>query len=140
MNAQYTEGKYAKAFTSIDLLISLVVLAILTCLAYPAYTAHLRKGHRMQAKAILMETAQYMERYYATHNTYVGARVEAVSNVSPKHSGRTQARYRIAFASTPTASTFMLQALPVNAQKADPCGILSINELGAKQAASEACW
>ena len=123
-----------------DLLISFVVLAILASLAYPAYTAHLRRAHRTTAKAILMETAQYLERYHATHQTYVGARVEAVSRVSPKTADESQVRYRIRFAEEPTASSFMLEAIPVNAQQADECGALSVSHLGEQGAQKATCW
>lgn len=127
-------------FTLIDLLIACIILAILAAIAYPTYAGHLRKAHRTDAKTILLETAQYMERYYSTHNTYAGASVDAISAVCPKGADASRARYHLSFANTPTASAFTLQAVPVNGQEADPCGILTVNQLGAHTPGMAGCW
>ncbi|RJX33294.1 MAG: type IV pilin protein [Oxalobacter sp.] len=126
--------------TLLEILISLAILSILAAIAYPSYVAHLRKAHRNDAKVVLMETVQYLERYYATHNTYVGAQVNAVSDVSPKNADLSQAKYRIRFIVEPTATTYSLQASPVNAQEADECGVLSVDQLGSKTARRIDCW
>ena len=42
-------------------------------IALPSYRNAMLKGNRADAKAVLMESAQYMERYFTTNNTYVGA-------------------------------------------------------------------
>lgn len=127
-------------FTLIDLLIACVVLAILAAIAYPSYASHVRKAHRAEAKAILLETAQYMERYHVTHNTYADARVDAVSATSPKGADMSRARYHIRFVGVPDIMTFTVQALPVNGQEVDECGVLTVDQLGARTARVAGCW
>ena len=85
----------AAGFTLIELMIALAVLAILAGIGYPSYTAYMRKAARTEAKAILMETAQNLERYYTTNNTYDGATVS--STVSPKGASGSAVRYRISW-------------------------------------------
>ena len=129
-----------RGFTLIDLLIACVVLAILAAIAYPSYASHVRKAHRADAKAILLETAQYLERHHVTHNTYAGARVDAVSAVSPKGATGARVKYHLRFAGEPDAMTFTLQATPVNGQEVDACGTLSVDHLGAQTADVAGCW
>lgn len=127
-------------FMLIDLLIAIVVLAILASIAYPTYAEHLRKTHRAEAKVILMESVQYMERYYAIHNTYVGARVDAISSVSPKGAHASHAKYQISFMEKPTLTTYTLQAIPLNGQQKDSCGALTVNQLGTQTSSTSFCW
>ncbi len=51
----------------------MVIIAILTAIAVPAYQSHVTKTNRSAAKSCLSEYAQYMERFYTTKLTYVGA-------------------------------------------------------------------
>jgi type IV pilus assembly protein PilE len=124
----------------IDLLIAFVILAVLISIAYPSYASHMRKAHRTEAKAVLMETVQYMERYYTTHNTYVGAKPSAISATAPRNAESERARYLITFADDPTATTYTLQATPVNVQTNDECGTLTVNHLGSKMPFEKPCW
>jgi type IV pilus assembly protein PilE len=115
----------ARGFSIIELLVALVIFAILGAIALPAYQQQMRKGARSEVKAIMLETAQYMERYYTTNKTYVGG--QPLSLVSPKASTGSGIRYNISWNVTPTAGppeTYTLQAVPVNAQAADICTLL----------------
>ncbi len=137
---RFLRRRHTSGFTLIDLLIACVVLAILAAVAYPSYASHVRKAHRADAKTILLETAQYMERYHAMHSTYVGARVDAVSAVAPKNAEAARVKYHISFVDEPTAMRFTLQAAPVNGQEADNCGTLTVDQLGALTPRLQGCW
>lgn len=129
-----------RGFTLIELMVAVAVFAILAAVAYPSYQQYVRKAARSEAKAVLMETAQYMERYYTTNNTYVGATVATVSNKSPKGATGSAIRYNISFTADPTAGAFTLQAVPANGQVSDSCGTLTLAHTGATTPTTVGCW
>ena len=51
-----------KGFTLIELMIVVAVVGILTAVAYPSYAEYVRRGHRADAKAGLLQAQQWMER------------------------------------------------------------------------------
>jgi type IV pilus assembly protein PilE len=125
-------------FTLIELMITVAVLGVLAAIAIPNYQQYIIRGNRADAKAILMEAAQYMERYYTTNNTYVGATV--LSAVSPKGASATSKKYDITFSSGPTATTFTIKAETANSQDNDTCGDLTISNTGAQTPTTAGCW
>ena len=125
-------------FTSIELLIVMVIIGILLTIAIPSFMSQMRKGNRTDAKAIMMETAQFMERYYTTNRTYVGATV--LNATTPKGASGSGIKYNISFSVAPAASVYALQAVPANAQASDTCGTLTLSNTGAQTAATANCW
>jgi len=130
--------KPGSGFTLIELMIVVAVIGILATIAYPSYMEYVRKAARGEAKAILLETAQYLERFNTTNGTYAGAAV--VSSVSPKLAAGGAVRYNISFSGAATATAYTLQAVPANAQAADSCGTLTLNQAGVRTAATGNCW
>ena len=131
-------GRRAHGFTLIELMIAIVIVGILAAIALPVYQQYVLRTHRTEAKAILMETAQFLERYYTTNHTYVGAAV--LSGVSPKGASGAGVRYTIAFSAGPTASAYTLRAVPANAQTSDACGALTLSNTGAQTPTTLGCW
>jgi type IV pilus assembly protein PilE len=125
----------ARGFTLVEVMIVVVIIGILASIAYPSYQQYVLRAARAEAQAILMETAQFMERYHTTNNSYTGAALP--SNVSPKTG---TVRYNISFSSVPTDTTYTVQAVPTGAQAADACGTLTIDHTGATGAAGSDCW
>ncbi|WP_198338995.1 type IV pilin protein [Lysobacter capsici] len=127
-------------FTLIELMIVVAIVAILTSLAYAAYTQQIIKSRRATATACLMGQVQYMERYYTTRFTYAGAAV-------PNSACVTELNDFYTFGSTIAASTYTLRAIPRGAQASGDgkCMTLSIDDRGIKGKSGSAasvldCW
>jgi type IV pilus assembly protein PilE len=119
-------------FTLIELMIVVAIIGILASIAYPSYTAYIQRGYRANAKTVLLEAAQFLERYRSANFKYVGASGNAPSlpsqlQVSPNTG---TARYTVAV-SAATASSFTLTATPSGWTDAD-CGNLTLTNLGGK--------
>jgi type IV pilus assembly protein PilE len=127
-----------KGFTLIELMITVAIIGILAAIAYPSYTQYVLRANRAEAEAILMENAQFMERYFTTNNTYAGANVP--STVSPKGASGTAVKYDITPATVTTATAFTLTATPANSQTADTCGTLTLSNTGVQSPSTAGCW
>jgi type IV pilus assembly protein PilE len=57
-------------FTLIELLISIGIVAILSAVAFPSYTNHVRRGHLAEAAAALATLRVSLEQYYQDHRRY----------------------------------------------------------------------
>jgi len=62
--------KKQKAFTLIEVMIVVVIVAILAAIAVPSYQDSIRKTRRADAKEALMRIAALQERYFFTNNKY----------------------------------------------------------------------
>ncbi len=129
-----------KGVTLIELMIVVVVVAILTAIAYPSYRAQVMRSHRSDAKVALERLAQSAERCYtnAVPKTYVGC----ASAVTASESGY----YSIAF--NGTTNSFSLTATAVGGQLSDTeCRTFVLTNVNLKTAftatavdSSAACW
>jgi len=94
--------KTQRGFTLIELMMALVVVAILTAIALPAYTSYIIRGNVPEATANLATKQVQMEQWFQDNRTYIGA--PACNNLTPP--GKT-----FDFSCTvQTATTFTLQA------------------------------
>ena len=59
-----------QGFTLIELMIVVAVVAILSSIAYPSYTEYVRRGHRAEARAGLLQGQQWLERAATATGTY----------------------------------------------------------------------
>lgn len=66
-------GSGAGGFTLVEVMIALVIVGVLAALAYPSYLSHVSKTRRLDCGAVLVDFGNAMERFFAVHNTYVGA-------------------------------------------------------------------
>jgi type IV pilus assembly protein PilE len=119
-------------FTLIELLVAIAIVAILATVAVASYQDHIRRSARADAKAVLMEAAGFMERYYTTNGRYT-----TNAGGAPELTGLTQspkdgpARYTIAVSAV-TAQSYTLTATPTGAQVGDVCGELTLTHTGVK--------
>ncbi len=62
--------KYMRGVTLLELMIVVVIISILTAIAYPNYREYVIRAKRTEAKAALLQIATNQERFYLQNNTY----------------------------------------------------------------------
>ena len=60
-----------RGFTLIEMMIVVVVIGILSAIAYPSYVRYVIKSKRTECRAIIMQVMQQQERFYTQQNTYL---------------------------------------------------------------------
>lgn len=143
-------------FTLIELMIIVVIIGILASIAYPSYTQYVQRANRAEARSILLENAQILERNYTTANRYDAINFDgtggapAIIGQSPKPVST--AKYNIAVntatqiagACATAGQCFMLTATPTGNMAGDACGNLRLDDSGARDATgalgTAACW
>ena len=130
-----------EGFTLIELMIVVAVLGILASIAYASYQNNVINSRRAAAAACLMESAQFMERYYTTNLKYTGATlpVQACATDLAVH-------YTFSPNGAFTDTTYSVQATPQGQQntKDTKCKILRLDQKGTKTITGtgsvKECW
>jgi type IV pilus assembly protein PilE len=129
-------------FSLIEVLVVTALVALLAALAYPSYAEHVARARRAEARATLMEAAQYMERYYSARGSYEAATLPQRLQASPP--GAASPSYTLTVTVDPGGGGYTLSAQPLSNAR-DPCGELSLTHTGVRARAgeglsNEACW
>ncbi|MCB1690880.1 MAG: type IV pilin protein [Halioglobus sp.] len=122
--------KPTSGFTLIELMMVIVIVAVLTMIAYPAYQSFTVKANRAEAQSYLMDVAQKQQLYFNDTRTY--AADEAELNVTTPE--RVASNYVVTFDITtmPLPAVFAIIATPKSGTRQDGDGVLSIQNTGEK--------
>lgn len=140
-----TKLRSQAGFTLIELMITVVVVAILAAIAFPSYTKYVARGNRSEGQAMLNDAAARMERYSAQNNGYT-TDITKLGFSNPQLSPQKYYALTLSTDSTQTNSTkYKFLATPQNGQANNDtdCLILSIDETGLKTATgplATTCW
>jgi type IV pilus assembly protein PilE len=154
----------SKGFTLIELLIVVAIVGILTAIAYPSYAEHINKGKRAEARALLLQSQTWMERFYTQNQRYdqntAGTATTdatlfpAAFNFSPISADASTANYRFTLVLTAgNPNVYSITATQLNTMANDRCGTFVVTNTGARgntgfsttafadaAAAARECW
>jgi len=139
-----TMFKRQPGFTLVELMVTVAIIGILSAIAYPSYTQYVFRANRAEARAILLESVQFLERNYTTANRYdqtsAGAAFVLPYLTSPK-AGTAKYNITVAYGAAP-AQTFTLSATPTGVMATDTCGIYTLDNTGIQGSGGTMteCW
>ena len=131
---------YMRGVTLMELMIVVVVIGILTAIAYPSYRQYVAKAKRNEAKSCLLQIATLQERYYLQNATYTSDMTKLGFPVGSNFT--TDSGSYICTVNAASASAFSATATYQNADaEADKCATFSIDGAGAKTSTPfDDCW
>lgn len=123
-----------QGFTLIELMIVVAVVGILSAIAYPSYTEYVRRGHRADARAGLLQAQLWMERAATATGVYPTTLPDTLT-----WSADASKRYTIGFANGNSSGAFTLTAAPKSPgpQASDKCGTYTLTNTGLRGAAGK---
>lgn len=138
------------AFSLIELLIVIMIIAVLSAIAYPSYQKYVLKAHRSDAKSSLMKLAVAQEKFYNQNLSYSDDLVSAdgLNNLSSiTTNGFYQLTVTIKTYGVDGEDSFSFNATAINGQTNDnECAQLTINNLNQRQGYTDKgvlnnrCW
>jgi type IV pilus assembly protein PilE len=131
-----------RGFTLLELMITVVVVAILAAIAIPSYVSAMQQSRRSDATSALTGAAGQMERYFTEQGTYATATLGS-SSTSVYPSTSQNGYYNLSLTNL-TATSYTLNAAPTGVQADDPCGSYTYTDQGVKGATGSPgvanCW
>ena len=135
--------RWNNGFTLIELMIVVAIIAILAGIGYPMYTDQVIRGKRSEGRALLVDTAARLERYFSDNNKYATA-----TNTIPTGAGilttSENGHYTLTITVATPFQTYTLNATPATFSDAE-CGVLTLTQSGQKGEGGTAtdikkCW
>lgn len=145
-----------KAFTLIELMVVVVIIGILAGIAYPNYQESVMKSRRSDAKGVLLNLANTMERHFTEVNSYcdaaAGGAAVAGCGTATEDTGtpsifsvpaETASYYNVTISAV-APNSYTLSAAPIGVQGSDKCGTLTLTHTGVKNNSAglsqSQCW
>ena len=105
-------ARRVRGFTLIEIMITVVIIAILSAVAWPSYENYVRRGHRSAAQTFMLTIAARQEQYLLTNRSYA-ATTAALNLTEPTE---TNGRYTFAVANPGGATTYLITATAIGNQ------------------------
>ena len=129
-----------RGVTLTELMIVIVVLGILTSIAYPSYRQYAARAKRTEAKSALLQIATMQERFYLQNNTYTADLTSLGFPIGANF--LTDSESYVINVGAADAANFSATATYQNADaEAGKCATFSIDGRGTKTSTPSAdCW
>lgn len=124
-------------FTLIEVMLVVVLIGILAAIALPSYQEQVRQARRAEVSAVLLESAQLLERHYTRYGAYDAGPAAAVAPQSPATGA---AVYRIVASVAAEGFTLTATAVPGGLMAGDACATYSINQVNQRTPDDSRCW
>ena len=132
--------KFVRGVTLMELMIVVVVLGILTAIAYPNYRQYAARAKRTEARSALLQIATNQERFYLQNNTYTNNLANLGFPAGACHE-TSSGSYSVCIPNA-DANNFTATATYLNADdEAGVCSSFTIDGRGAKTSLPNPdCW
>jgi type IV pilus assembly protein PilE len=129
-----------RGVTLMELMIVVVVIGILTAIAYPSYRQYVAKAKRNEAKAALLQISTMQERFYLQNSTYTADMTALGFPVGSNFLTDSSSYVVNVTAASPAA--FSATATYQKADdEVDKCATFSIDGIGSKTSTpNNDCW
>jgi type IV pilus assembly protein PilE len=123
-------------------MVVVVIIGILVAIAYPGYQSQIQSTRRADGKAVLLDTAQRLERCFTRYNAYNHADCDIA--VSLADGVLSEQEWYLVTNAAAAASAYSLVATPQGAHTNDTlCANLTLTNLGTRGATGtspDRCW
>jgi len=150
-----SKARRAAGFTLVELMVTVMIVAVLATIAVPSYLSSVRKSRRTEARQALLDLAGREERYLATNTTYSQTATDLGYSTFPSttQSGYYTIKIDSATFTAPSATAaayFKAIASPVAGKGQDrdsACASFSVDSQGVQKSAdgsgtdtTATCW
>jgi type IV pilus assembly protein PilE len=129
--------------TLIELMVVVLIVGILSAIAYPSYRQSVLKSNRTEAKVAMMQMAQALEKCFTRFGEYNNPGCATFASVPADGRPTEGGNYRLSFAAIDDVS-FTIRATPQGGQAADTvCGNLQLDQSGKRESGArdlKTCW
>lgn len=141
VTVQSPSARPVAGFSLIELMVAVAIVAILTAIAYPAYTSQMKKGRRSAAESLLMDIAQREQQYLLDQRSYAPdtgtLNVTIPQDVTPYYTlAICQSAAPPCTAPSAGSLAYVAVATPIPASAQAGDSILTIDNTGAKTPSS----